>query len=183
MQTCFFCIFLKFPFFPLLLLILFPHFTLTNTVHFLWTSTRGTALPNFSLKPRDWCRNPNHNFRITGGDLHIHWSWKLWLPLIVCFWLTIFFVINQEAHRRKPTIHNCFSAKLRASWLLQTWTESKCAWTWSCNYCCFVQIHSYESSDLWSSWISRSNVFFNSAITYITYLFAYAFSCPHFMKI
>lgn len=34
MQTCFFCIFLKFLFFLALLLILFPHFFLTNTVQF-----------------------------------------------------------------------------------------------------------------------------------------------------
>lgn len=86
-----------------------------------------------------------------------------------------FFVINQEDHRRKLTIHNCFSVKLRASWLLQTSTESKRAWTWSCNYCYFVQIQSYESSDLWSNQISKSNVFFNSATTYITSLFAYTF--------
>lgn len=143
MQTCFFHIFLKL--LPCVLdysvCTLHPH---PYYVFFMNFHKRGTVITHFSLKHRRQCRNANHNFRVTGGDLRLLQRWKLWLPLNA-FGSPNFFVRNQEAH-------NCFTVKLRASWLLQTSTGGKhthSAWTWLCSYWCFVQIQGCGSEDLW----------------------------------
>lgn len=52
MQICFFCIFLKFLFLLVLLLIVFPHLALMNSVCFMNFLKRGTVLPIFHENPR-----------------------------------------------------------------------------------------------------------------------------------
>lgn len=52
MQTCFFCIFLKFIFFLVLLLFVFPYLTFINTLCFMNFLKRGTVLQIFHENPR-----------------------------------------------------------------------------------------------------------------------------------
>lgn len=110
MQTCFFCIFIKFIFFLVLLLFVFPYLTLINTVCFMNFLKRGTVLQIFHENPRvdvKILKTTSESWMqiYTYFEAENFASYRLLLPYY-------FFFIIKEDHRRKSTIHNCFAVKL-----------------------------------------------------------------------